>query len=455
MEEIIKQLYPMNRCLLGEGFDNALAYINHLIPLEIIKIKSGTELGTWVVPNEWIVRDAWVKLNGEKIIDYTKQPLSLVVGSERCHGTVGLEELKKHLIYIEEQPDTTAYMTNYYGSDWGFCVPYNQVREKLAEVDEQGLHKFKDKLPEGEYEVFIDAEHAPGEMKIGVHTIKGKTDREILLFAHLDHPFQANDNLSAVACLIDMAQKMNFEHTIKLVFCAETIGSIGYALTQDISKVDLVIAVDICGNDNTILFQKSFDVENNINRVAHLAIHSFSESYRKGAFRNTIGSDEYVFNDPQLGIPAIMFSTWPYKEYHTSNDIPEKIHYPSIEKVQKVVLKTIEIFEKDFIPKREFKGPLMRSRYGIQTTNPQFNLSWDYLIYHMDGKRSLAELCAEYGLNFDYTLDIILKMENDHKISRVNASQEKVKKTPAKKHKKLSGGSNVRGKSKKVSSDLS
>jgi len=380
--------------------------------------------------NEWTVKDAWVKdSQGNKIIDYKKQPLSLVVGSERIHGVVQLAELKDHLIYNEEMPDATPYMTNYYGAGWGFCVPYNQVREKTTEVDEQGLHKFLDKLTEGDYEVFIDTDFQQGDMKIGVHTIKGESEREILIFAHIDHPYQANDNLSAVACLVDMAAKMKFKHTIKLIFCAETIGSIAYALTQDISKVDFVMAVDICGNENTILLQKSFDPEDKINRVAHLAIHSFAESYRKGAFRNTIGSDEYAFNDPLIGIPGIMFSTWPYKEYHTSEDTPDKISYETIGKVQQVVLKTIEIFENDFIPKREFTGPLMRSRYGIQSPNGQFNLSWDYLVYNIDGERSLAELCAEYGLNFDYTLAVILNMEKDGQISRVG----KVKKSSPKK----------------------
>jgi aminopeptidase-like protein len=439
MKNIIDTLYPLNRCLLGEGFDNALIFLSKLIPLDIIEVPSGTQFGTWTIPDEWVIRDAWVKLDGKKIIDYKQNPLSLVVGSTPVNGVCTLKEFKEHLHYTEDSPKATPYVFKYYDKNWGFCMPFDEVRAPLlpgeapvgaTKVEQNGqqiLPKTKSKLPEGDYEVFIDSEYKPGIMKIGVHTIKGESDREILLFAHLDHPFQANDNLSAVACLVDIAKKIKTRNTIKLIFCAETIGSIAYANTQDISKVDFVMAVDICGNKSDILMQKSFD-DSKINRVAHLALHANGESYRKGGFRNTIGSDEYIFNDPKIGIPGIMLSTWPYSEYHTTNDTPDKIDYPTIEKMQKVLLKIIEIWDKDFIPNRKFTGPLMRSRYGIQSPDKQFCLSWDYLIYAIDGKKSVAELCCDYGLSFDFVYDILIRMEKDGQISRVTSGKGKVKK---------------------------
>ncbi len=454
MKEIIETLYPMNRGLLGEGYDNALEFIKHLVPMEVLEVPSGTQMATWTVPEEWVVRDAWVKdPEGNKIADYKTNPLSLVVGSLPFHGVVSLNELREHWHYSDDMPDATPYVFKFYDKDWGFCFPKNQIREKviydengeliceggtcfpdLKDIDPEagkiqieGIDykpQFKDKLPEGEYEVFIDTEYKPGVMKIGVHTIPGKSEREILLFAHLDHPYQANDNLSAVACLLELSKKLKLgetkDHTIKIVFCPETIGSIAYAEYMDTTKVDFMIAVDICGNDNSLLLQKPWDLENRLYRVSHVAIQGLGETYRQAQFRSVIGSDEYVFNDPQIGIPGIMLSRFPYKEYHTSEDTPDKINYDMIEKTVVAIEKIIEVWEKDFIPKRELKGPLMRSRYGMQTENPQVNLSFDYFWYAMDGKKSLAELCCEYGLNFDYTYDCVIKMENDKTISRVN-----------------------------------
>lgn len=428
MKEILERLFKFDRYLLGTGYDNSLEYIKFLLTkLDILEFKSGTQFGTWTVPEEWVVRDAWVKLNGNKVIDFKVNPLSLVVGSMPVHGVMTLAELKQHLHSSEEMPDAIPYVFKFYEKDWGFCLPFNEAREPntepLAGIKIEGgkdfVPKLKDKLPEGEYEVFIDSEYKPGIMKVGVHEIEGLSDREILLFAHLDHPHQANDNLSAVVCLIDLANKLKSKYTIKIIFCPETIGSIAYAYTQDLSKVEFMIAVDICGNDNSMLLQKSFNQEDKINRVAHLAMHSLLQDNRKGVFRSTIGSDEYIFNDPQVGIPGIMLSTWPYKEYHTSEDTPEKIHYPSIEKTEKLIQKIIEIWENDFIPKRTVKGPLMRSKYGIQSASKQQNMIWDYLWYSVNGVSTLAELCTNNGLVWESTLEVFKKMEEDSVISRV------------------------------------
>lgn len=441
-KQIIETLYPMNACLLGEGYDNRLEYIKKLIDLEVIEIPSGTKFGTWTVPDEWIIRDAWIKNEntGEVLVDYKDEPLSLVIGSTPQHCIVSKKELVKNLHYSNEEPNATPYVFKYYDKDWGFCLPKNKIVERIETTEKEYLpsgeevfkSKTKDILPDGMYEVFIDSEYKPGTMKIGVHTIKGKSDREILLFAHLDHPFQANDNLSAVACLVDLATKLKADHTIKIVFCPETIGSLAYAMTQDISKVDFVIAVDICGSSGDILMQKAFDKEAPINRVAHLAIHGIGESYRKGEFRNTIGSDEYTFNDPLIGIPGILLSTWPYNEYHTNLDTPDKIDYNSIERMQKVLTSIIDIYEKDFIPVRNFKGPLMRSKYGIETPSKQVNLSWDFFFYSIDGKKSLVELCCDFGLNFDYVYKIMLRMEENGDIKRSTATGKGKKQKTAK-----------------------
>lgn len=463
LKNIVEQLFVFNRTLLGAGFDNALEFLGHLIKLDVIEVPSGTEMGTWKVPDEWVVRDAWVKLNGEKILDY-QQPLSLMVGSLPFQGKVTREELQKHLYYSET--NATPYAYKFYERDWGFAVPHNFVKRKIEQGCENGVcvpelksidpgvgkiqidgidysPKFENALAEGEYEVFIDTEYKPGTMKIGVHTIKGESDREILLFAHLDHPFQANDNLSAVACLLDLANRIKAEHTIKIIFCPETIGSIAYAHMQDISKVDFVIAVEICGNDNTILFQKAFDVEHRLNRVVHCALQIQGKPYRKARFRNLIGSDEYYFNDPKVGIPGILLTRYPDKAYHTSEDTPDKLNYEKITETGDLILKIIEIWEQDFIPERLWSGALMRSRFGIQSESKQLNLNWDYLFYSMDGKRSLAELCADFELNFEVILETIKKIENENFVRRIGFSKVGLKKIAGKKHKGLSRKADV------------
>ncbi len=432
----------MNRNLLGEGYDTALEYINMLVPLKVMKVPSGTKVGTWYVPDEWIIRDGWIKLNGEKLVDYKKDPLCVTVYSLPVNKTVKWEELKKHLHVSDEQPGAYSYDYRFYDKDWGFSMPKDKVGSTGKYL-----------LPEdGDYEVFIDAEHVEGTMKIGVHTIPGKTDREILLFAHLDHPYQANDNLSGVACVLGMVKKIQeakFDHTIKIIFCPETIGSIAYAELANISKVDFVFAIDSVGNDNTLLFQKAYNKMDRSNFCLHLAVAGQGVSYRKGDFRLVAGADEYYFNDPKVNIPGFFLTRLPYEEYHTSADTPDKIKYDKIEEVQKVVLKMIEIYEKDFIPERLFKGPLMRSKFGIQASDKNLNRELDFLMYDMDGKKWLSELVIGLGIDFDYAYKILqVLIKSDVITSSSHSSKVKVRPASREKHSRLSRAADVRRKSK-------
>lgn len=418
MKQIIEDLYKMNRGLLGEGYNNALDYLGKRLKMQIMEVDSDTKVGTWYIPDEWIIRDGWIKLNGKKLVDYKKDPLCVTVGSLPINKTVTWVELKKHLHVSDEQPKAYSYDYRFYEKDWGFSMPKDEVEKA----------KFKD---EDTFEVFVDSEYVPGVMKIGVHTIKGKSDREILLFAHLDHPFQANDNLSGVACLVDLVPKLKgvFEHTIKIIFCAETIGSIAYCEKADISNVDFVIAVDSIGNDNTLLFQKAYNKFDRSNYCMHLAVAGQGVSYRKGEFRHVYGADEYYFNDPQVGIPGFFLSRLPFDEYHTSFDTPDKIKYDKIEEVQKVIIKMIDIYERDFIPSRKFLGPLMRSKYGIQTSDKALNRDLDYLMYEMDGEKYLTEIIIGLGIGFDFAYETLKKLIKADAVTCTNSG--KVKKQPS------------------------
>lgn len=410
MQKIIEDLYKLPRYLLGEGIDKSLEYINNIIPLEIYEFPTGTKVYDWTIPEEWSIKDGWVKFNGKKILDYKENPLCIGVGSVSVNEKMDLETFKQHLITSEEQPDAYPYEYHLYDKTWSVTMPKNMAYKKV-EPDVEGFDKWELTLEEGEYEVFIDSEHKEGVMKVGVHTIPGKSEKEILLFAHLDHPWQANDNLSSVAALIDMADKFNTEHTIKLIFAPETIGSIAYIKKMDTSNVDFVIALECIGNNNSVLFQKSYQGNSRIDDCAWLALQSKGTDYRAGQFRYLIGSDEYAFNDPKIGIPGIMLSRWDYPEYHTSNDTPDKININKIKEVQDIILKTIEIYEKDFIPTRKIIGPLFRSKYGIQTPHKLMNLNLDYLWYDIDGKKYLSDIISRMGMSFDYAYDVLSRIK--------------------------------------------
>lgn len=420
--QLVKDLYPMNRAIVSPDYDNALNYLSKLLDLDIIEIPSGTKCWTWTIPQQWSVKDAWVKCNGKKVIDFKKEPMSLMTGSTPIHKKVKLKELQNNIHTREDKPDVIPHTHSYYWKDkpnWGFNVPFKRLK------------KFDGK----EYEVFIDSEYKDGTLKIGEHTIKGKTDREILIIVHLDHPFQANDGLSQVVMAVDMAHRIKrdykFDHTIKILFVPETIGSIAYCYTQDISNVDFVITADMVGNDGSIILQRDYDKNRKLNIAAWLALKEINIKAGKNAmpqmteWRAIIGADEYVFSDPLINIPAVFFTKYQpptsinpdegYPEYHTNKDTPEIVKAENIKEVQDVILRTIEIMEADWIPKRLFKGPLFRVKYDMQTPVKETNRQLDYLIYSIDGKQSVIQLANMNRLDFNET-DRILKMLKEDKL---------------------------------------
>ena len=71
---LIKKLYPINRCLTGEGVRKTLKHLKKInSKLKIKSINSGTKVFDWTVPREWIVNEAFILTpDGKRICDYKK-----------------------------------------------------------------------------------------------------------------------------------------------------------------------------------------------------------------------------------------------------------------------------------------------------------------------------------------------------------------------------------------------
>ena len=62
-------------------------------------------------------------------------------------------------------------------------------------------------LPDGMYEVMIDASLDAGSLTYGEYLHRGATDDEFLFSAHVCHPSLANDNCSGLALLTLLAER--------------------------------------------------------------------------------------------------------------------------------------------------------------------------------------------------------------------------------------------------------
>ena len=166
-----EDLYPMNRSLTGDGFKQSLEYFRQILPdLKVETISSGTQVFDWTIPQEWNVREAWVKdSRGVKIIDFRDSNLHLIGYSEPIHKILGRSELLNHIHTLPDQPNAIPYVTSYYKRTWGFCISHNDLN--IIKGDE--------------FEVYIDSSLADGELIYGELYLPGKSKSEVLFSTYL------------------------------------------------------------------------------------------------------------------------------------------------------------------------------------------------------------------------------------------------------------------------------
>lgn len=85
--DLAVKLYPINRSIMGEGNRETLRIIRDIIPeMEIKEIPSGTEVFDWTIPDEWEIREAWIKDNqGNTLIDFKEHNLLREKNPERWY----------------------------------------------------------------------------------------------------------------------------------------------------------------------------------------------------------------------------------------------------------------------------------------------------------------------------------------------------------------------------------
>ncbi len=224
MDLLIRKLFPICRSITGNGVRQTLKIIKEIIPITIHEVSSGTKVFDWEIPNEWNIKDAYVKdENGNRVIDFQKSNLHVVGYSVPVDKWITLSELQGYLHSLPEQPNAIPYITSYYKERWGFCISHD---ERL-------------KLKDGKYHVFIDSTLEKGSLTYGEYIIKGETEQEVFLSTYICHPSMANNELSGpvVASFIGKwLASQTRRYTYRIVFIPETIGSITY-LSQHLEEL--------------------------------------------------------------------------------------------------------------------------------------------------------------------------------------------------------------------------
>ncbi len=310
----IKQLFPINRSLTGNGNRKTLRSLKKICKqLKILEFSSGKKVFDWTIPPEWNVKDAFIKCDGKKIVDFKKNNLHLVSYSEPINKEIGFKELNEHLYSIKSKPKSIPYITSYYKKRWGFCLNHNN-RIKLD--------KFKS------YKVYIDSSfNKKGSLSIGEILIKGKSKKEIILSTNICHPSLVNNELCAPVILAYLAKyfsNLNNFFTLRILFFPETIGAITY-INKNLKTLKK--------NFRAGFHITCFGDKGNFSMISSKYGNSYSDNIAKKILKTKkkvkvykfqkCGSDERQYNFPGVNLPVVTLTRTKfgnYKEYHNSLD---------------------------------------------------------------------------------------------------------------------------------------
>ena len=317
MHALAGELFPICRSITGEGVRTTLRRVAREIPIEIHEVPSGTHVHDWIVPDEWNVRDAWIKgPDGRKVVDFTECNLHVVGYSKPISVSMHLSELRHHLYSLPDNPEWVPYRTGYYNDSWGFCL----TQRKL------------DLLEDGVYEVFIDTELSAGSLTYGELVIPGQTSDEFLVSCHVCHPSLANDNLSGIVVAVSLARHLlanSKRLSVRFLFIPGTIGSITWlALHSDaVQRIKHGLVLTCVGDVGDPTYKRSRRSNATIDRVMNYIFQQNGLNERIVDFV-PYGYDERQYCSLGFNLPVGVLSRSPhgtFPEYHTNADNMEFI----------------------------------------------------------------------------------------------------------------------------------
>ncbi len=399
MYSLIEELYPICRSITGDGVRETLNRLQGRIPLTIHEIPSGTQIFDWTVPNEWNIRDAYIKNSkGTRIVDFKESNLHVVNYSVPVKKRMSLQELNPHLFTLPEHPDWIPYRTSYYKETWGFCLAHNQLRE----------------LEDGEYEVCIDSRLDEGSLTYGEYYLPGRRRDEVLLSCHACHPSLCNDNLSGVALVTELARLLSgasLEYSYRFLFIPGTIGSITWlALNEDkVERIRHGLVVACVGDPGKFHYKRSRRGDSEIDRAAIHALRHHGEGFEVRDF-SPYGYDERQYCSPGFNLPVGSLTRTPhgrFPQYHTSADNLDLVRPEALAGSLAAYLRVFHILENNarylnLNPKCEpqlGRRGLYQALGGLAEAG-RLELALLWILNLADGGHSLLDIAERSGLDF-------------------------------------------------------
>lgn len=384
IDETLQRLFPICRSITGDGVRETLSILQQIVEFDIKEIPSGTVCYDWTIPDEWNVRDAYVKdSSGTLIIDFRQNNLHLVGYSIPVDQVMSFQELEKHLHTLPDLPSAIPYRTTYYNRDWGFCLSQEQFNR--MDRDEK-------------YHIHIDSTLKPGSLTLGEGIIEGSSEQEFLISTYCCHPSLANDNLSGLvlwAFLLRELKSHQTRHSYRFVIIPETIGAIAYLSQNEeaMKKVAGGFVITTVAGLGKFGYKHTYLGDHLIDRVVHRTFSELNIEYIPYPF-DIKGSDERQYSAPYFRIPVGTICKDKYYEYdyyHTSLDDLDFINAEHLIETLKLYLLAIQKLEMNVTYRslNPYCEPQLGKR-GLYSGKELDAIRW--IMFCSDGKTSLLDI---------------------------------------------------------------
>jgi len=401
MHRLMTKLYPICRSLTGNGVRQTLHILRELIPLQINEVPTGTPIFDWTVPQEWNIRDAYIKNSrGERVIDFQRSNLHIMGYSVPVHESMSLAELMPRLYSLPDHPEWIPQRASYYEPNWGFSLAHNDLV----------------KLKEDQYEVRIDSTLSNGSLTYGEFVLPGEVTQEVLFSTHICHPSLCNDNLSGIVVAAHLAQALGAmprRYTYRFLFAPAQIGSLVWlARNQEtVERIRHGLVLVALGDGGYSTYKCSRHETAEIDRaVEHVLQHS-GQPYEIFKFV-PYGYDERQYCSPGFNLPVgcFMRSTGArFPEYHTSADNLECVKPEFLGDSYRKCLEICAVLEKNrsyrnLFPKGEpqlGKRGLYGATGGLAGGGRAKELPLLWVLNFSDGTHTLLDIAERSDLPFE------------------------------------------------------
>ena len=228
--------------------------------------------------------------------------------------------------------------------------------------------------------------------------------------------------------MANLAKSQNRKYTYKFLIMPETIGSAVY-ITEYFDKIKRNFVGTMFSE--MVGWGESWYIKNTRegNTYMDLLANSLSRKWtdlKTTKFFSVYGNDELMFNNIGTNIPSLSLQKFPFIEYHTSNDHPDRIQKSDMLRAFDITMDMVYMIENDAIYKFNQPVPFWMTRFDLfaddQWETEDFLKNFDIIYKNMDGEKSLLRVAEESNCSFEYVFNYVKKMEENNLVTKLSSS---------------------------------